>query len=122
MHATKMNKQTNTTAAAQATHCRLRRSASLLFIALYRDKAERPEEWPEIKARCIQGPFLTPEGLEILFDPTQRTSVCQVKPAHCSMGTKACAPVTMEKKSLTVNRAIFVHSVDLNYMHPCCCN
>lgn len=112
------NKQTNTTVAAQATHCRLHRSASLLFIALYRDKAE----WPEIKARCIQGPFLTPEGLEILFDPTQRTSVCQVKPAHCSMGIKACAPITMKKKSLPVNRAIFVHGVDLNYMHACCCN
>lgn len=67
------NKQTHTTAAAQATHCRLRRSASLLFIALYQDKAECLKEWPEIKARCLQGPFLTPEALEILFDPTQRT-------------------------------------------------
>lgn len=91
------NKQTNTTAAA--THCRLHSSASLLFIALYRDKAECLEEWPEIKARCIQGPFLTPEGLEILFDPTQRTSVCQVKPAHCSIGIKACPPHNYEKKN-----------------------
>lgn len=93
----------------------------LLFIALYRDKAECLEKWPEIKVRCIRGPFLDPEGSEILFDPTQRTSVCQVKPAHCSMGIKACPRITMKKNSLTGNRAIFVLSVDLNYMHARCC-
>ncbi len=50
------------------------------------DKARSLEEWPEIKAGCIQGPRLTPEGVEILFDPTQRASLCQVKPTHGNTG------------------------------------
>lgn len=57
-------------------------SLHLFFIPLISDKAQGLEEWPEIKAGCVQGPRLTPEGVEILFDPTQRASVCQVKPAQ----------------------------------------
>lgn len=41
------------------------------------------------KARCVQGPQLTHEGVEILFDPTQKASVCQVKPAQNNTGMDA---------------------------------
>lgn len=40
---------------------------SPLFFYL-RLKAQRLAEWPAIKAGCVQGPRLTPEGMEILLD------------------------------------------------------
>lgn len=52
------------------------------YPSILSDKAE----WPEIKAGCVQGPGLTPEGVEILFDPTQRACLCQVKPTHDNTG------------------------------------
>lgn len=56
------------------------------YPSILSDKARSLEEWPEIKAGCVQGPRLTPEGVEILFDPTQRASLCQVKPTHGNTG------------------------------------
>lgn len=65
---------------------RLNLTSPLFHPSILVDKARRIEEWPEIKAGRAQGPRLTPEGVEILFDPTQRAAVCQVKPTHGSTG------------------------------------
>ena len=80
------------------------------------DKALRLEEWPKIKAVCSEGPRLIPEGVEILFDPTQRASLSQVKPTHGNTGidfsvsfprslsaTPLCEPFQLGKLVLICN-------------------
>lgn len=58
-----------------------------LYPSFLVDKALSLEEWPKIKAVCAaEGPRLIPEGMEILFDPTQRASLSQVKPTHGNTG------------------------------------
>lgn len=87
-------KTNNTTATAEGAHCWLRPSMSLLYIPLHQDNAKCLEEWPEMNARCTQGPSLTLEGQEILFDSAQRISVSQVNPAQSSIRVNAasCLP------------------------------
>lgn len=60
------------------------------------------KEWPEIKAACVRGPRLTPEGVEISFDPTQRASLCQVKPTHSNTGIESSLsfPVSLSSAPL----------------------